>query len=136
MKKILCVSIAMCLSSTVFAYDSDSCEFPILNTTGVIKAAQQTGEAYYVDGNSIDVTEIEYHSASTAKEIPELPGATSMASNAEVDISLATSAEMTVLNPESNADDLTGASISTFYDAGHNVIARIGQIGWGYGLCR
>ncbi len=70
------------------------------------------------------------------KTDPHVGFAMHLAGQMGLDISSADSAWVTNIDPRGNFEDATGAMIATFFEKSGKVLAKFGQVGWGYGICK
>ena len=143
MKKVI-VILGMC-SVCVSAQAAEICNFNLSAKTNgevIIEAGLHGGAVVgvaKVDGKSVIISDKIQVSKAVKKDFSDLnnkTGAIGFAQNLKINLEKVASIKVTTLELEKNADDLSGASIVTFMDAKNKVITRLGQIGWGMGICK
>ncbi len=59
-----------------------------------------------------------------------------IAASLEIDLSKMESSKLVTIDPEAQADDASGASVITVYDKDQNIITKVAQAGWSFGICK
>ncbi len=143
MKKVIAI-LGLC-TACLSAQAAEICNFnSSAKTTGElsIEAGLHGGAVVgvaKVDGKTVIVSDKIQSFEAVKKDFSDLnnkTGAIGFAQNLKINLKKVASIKVTTLELEKNADDLSGASIVTFLDAKNKIITRLGQIGWGMGICK
>lgn len=142
MKLIL---MALILGIASFAQAEETCIFQYDDSYGAIvvkKVAKlEVGGAAYNDDPQIQTRDIKRFAANARIEMTALNQATRALDvvyelGVEVPWKQVQSAQVVVLDSKKNRLSLSGGMIITLFDAKKNILAKVGQLGQGAGVCQ